>query len=143
MCATHVVVPRRKEVAQIPASSYPKGTFDALTAHALAMYDTLHPLPYEEVLPFEKRCCHYVLCSMYYCFGWDELVSCVGPPAFRIIVSRRPLTCCSLLCFVGSVFPLNDEHACTAGYLSFGPMAQCVVHAFKGLACLASPSRAH
>ena len=26
---------------------------------------------------------------------------------------------------------------CTAGYLSFGPMAQCVVHALKGLACRA------
>ncbi len=25
----------------------------------------------------------------------------------------------------------------TAGYLSFGPMAQCVVHALKGLACRA------
>ncbi len=31
----------------------------------------------------------------------------------------------------------------TAGYLSFGPMAQCVVHALKGLACRASPSRKH
>jgi serine/threonine protein kinase len=31
---------------------------------------------------------------------------------------------------------------CTAGYLSFHPMAQCVVHALKGLACRASPSRA-
>jgi hypothetical protein len=30
----------------------------------------------------------------------------------------------------------------TLGYLSFGPMAQCVVHALKGLACRASPSRA-
>jgi hypothetical protein len=30
----------------------------------------------------------------------------------------------------------------TAGDLSFHPMAQCVVHALKGLACRASPSRA-
>ncbi len=30
----------------------------------------------------------------------------------------------------------------TAGYLSVGPMAQCVVHALKGLACRPSPSRA-
>ncbi len=29
-----------------------------------------------------------------------------------------------------------------AGYLSFGTMAQCVVHALKGLACRARPSRA-
>ncbi len=29
----------------------------------------------------------------------------------------------------------------TAGYLSFGPVAQCVVHALKGLAYRASPSR--
>ena len=28
------------------------------------------------------------------------------------------------------------------GYQSFGPMAQCVVHALKGLACRASPSSA-
>ena len=28
-------------------------------------------------------------------------------------------------------------HGGTAGYLSFGPMAQCVVHALKGLACRA------
>ncbi len=27
--------------------------------------------------------------------------------------------------------------SCTTGYLSFGPMAQCVVHALKGLACRA------
>jgi hypothetical protein len=31
----------------------------------------------------------------------------------------------------------------TTGYLRFHPMAQCVVHAFKGLACRASPSRAY
>ncbi len=30
----------------------------------------------------------------------------------------------------------------TAGYHSFGRMAQCAVHALKGLACCASPSRA-
>jgi hypothetical protein len=30
----------------------------------------------------------------------------------------------------------------TVGYLCFGPMAQCVVHALKGLACRARPSRA-
>ncbi len=29
----------------------------------------------------------------------------------------------------------------TTGYLSFGPMAKCAVHALKGLACRASPSR--
>ena len=29
------------------------------------------------------------------------------------------------------------RHNITAGYLSFGPMAQCVVHALKGLACRA------
>ncbi len=28
----------------------------------------------------------------------------------------------------------------TTGYLSFGPMAQCIVHALKGLACRASSS---
>jgi hypothetical protein len=32
--------------------------------------------------------------------------------------------------------------AFTAGYLSVGPTAQRVVHALKGLACRASPSRA-
>ena len=36
----------------------------------------------------------------------------------------------------------SDTPANTAGYLSFGHMAQCVVHALKGLACRASPSRA-
>ena len=30
----------------------------------------------------------------------------------------------------------------TVGYLSFHPKAQCAVHALKGLACHASPSRA-
>ncbi len=30
----------------------------------------------------------------------------------------------------------------TSGYLGFGPVAQCVVHALKGLACRASLSRA-
>ncbi len=37
---------------------------------------------------------------------------------------------------------LLKVRACTAGYLSFGPMALCVVHALKGLACRASHSRA-
>ncbi len=32
-------------------------------------------------------------------------------------------------------------HSRTTGYLSFHPMAQCVVHALKGLACRASLSR--
>ncbi len=31
----------------------------------------------------------------------------------------------------------------TAGYLNFGPMAQCVVHALKGLACRAPVLLAH
>ncbi len=30
----------------------------------------------------------------------------------------------------------------TAGYLSFGPMTQCVVHALKGLACRARGAKA-
>ena len=34
---------------------------------------------------------------------------------------------------------LVEQQVCrtTVGYLSFGPMAQCVVHALKGLACRA------
>ncbi len=33
--------------------------------------------------------------------------------------------------------PVRFAFADTVGYLSFGPMAQCVVHALKGLACRA------
>ena len=39
-----------------------------------------------------------------------------------------PLSACAAACCYWSG---------TAGYLSFGPMAQCVVHALKGLACRA------
>ena len=40
------------------------------------------------------------------------------------------------------LYLLVPHRQCTAGCLSFHPMAQCVVHALKGLACRASPSRA-
>ncbi len=60
------------------------------------------------------------------CFAHAFLCSsCLG----RILI----LSSCSLM----------PVQLCTAGYLRFHAMAQCVVYALKGLACRASPSRAH
>ena len=42
-----------------------------------------------------------------------------------------------------SVLCMRSKAWLTAGYPSFGPMAQCVVHALKGLACRAPVLLAH
>ncbi len=58
--------------------------------------------------------------------------------SLKVIVKR----CCVGVC-LGPLptLPSRSTHA-TTGYLRFGPMAQCAVHALKGLARCASPSRA-
>ncbi len=66
----------------------------------------------------------------------------------------RPARAAATVLYAHAFVPSHTEKTCgisgkakttvscfTAGCLSFHPMAQCVVHALKGLACRASPSR--
>ena len=46
----------------------------------------------------------------------------------------------SVIVFRIFVQPLATAAHVTAGYLSFGPMAQCAMHVLKGLACLPRPA---
>ncbi len=62
------------------------------------------------------------------------------PPVDRalqavVVAMKKQIDVCAVL-------KKSQSKISTTGYLSFGRMAQCVVHALKGLACRASPSRA-
>ena len=71
---------------------------------------------------------------------WSALIGLTCALQCFCSVLYTPAIVLSLFIACG-IAPAHVWHA-TAGYLSFGPMAQCIVHALKGLACRSSPSHA-
>ena len=69
-------------------------------------------------------------------------VTAAAPVFFAAASIRSHMEKTRHICFACVCLGFMLFAASTAGYLSFGLVAQCVVHALKGLACRASPSRA-
>ncbi len=80
-------------------------------------------------------------------FQWvQNLGTCDNTKAFTcsVLRARACVYVCVCACECMCVHACTYKGACaTAEYLSFGPMAQCVVHALEGLACRAPVLLAH